>query len=102
MVDITGIDKAVLLHALVINGHPLGLGALQSRPFSVQEAQEWIDNNKAHDMGFSKPKLRFDYVCGVPIKSDLSGDTCNPDLYDRDQGEGAFLRVVESIKNKEK
>lgn len=100
-VNIKGIDKAKLLHALVTQGTPLGLGVFQSRPFSVEEAQQWIDQGKSHDCGASFRKLYFDYVCGVPVKSDLSGDEVDPSLYDRDQGEGAFERVVASLRTPE-
>jgi hypothetical protein len=99
MINIKGIDKAVLLHALVINGRTLGLGALQARPFSVEEAQKWIDENRSHDGGFaSSRQLYFDYVCGVPVKSDLSEDQVDPWGYDRDQGQGAFQRVVDKLR----
>jgi hypothetical protein len=37
------------------------------------------------------------YFQGRAIKTDLSGDTANPLLYDRDWGQGSFQRAVNSI-----
>ena len=40
----------------------------------------------------------FDYVQGRVMKVDLSGDSFNPWLYDRDNGEGAAKRIVDTLR----
>jgi hypothetical protein len=100
-ISIKGIDKAELLAALVNGAMPLGLGVLHAgaAPMTKVEAQEWIDEGRTHDtVNIPRDYLRFDYVKGRPIKSNLSGDELDPRLYDRDQGEGAAARVVASLR----
>lgn len=100
MIDITGLDKAEVLHALVSAGSPMGAGVLQAREFTLDEAREWCEQGKSHD-SFSPSAdtmLYFDYVTGVPIKCDLSGDEFDPWGYDRDHGQGAASRVVEALR----
>jgi hypothetical protein len=100
-IDIKGIDKAELLAALVNGARPQGMGFLHagSSPMTKAEAQEWIDKCRSHDThSIGAQYLSFDYVKGRPIKSDISGDTFNPRLYDRDQGDGAAARVVASLR----
>ena len=42
-------------------------------------------------------KKYIDYFCGRCIKTDISGDSVNPRLYDRDAGDGEFARIVKSL-----
>jgi len=104
MIDISGLDKAELLAALVNAAEPLGMGKLSAGKgqFTADEAKEWIANGQWHDSEYSRDIKRewlyFDYVRGRPIKCDLSGDTLDPRLYDRDQGAGAAARVVASLR----
>lgn len=89
-VDITGIDKAVLLVALYEGAAVLGLGALDrnaGRRLTVEEAKAILEKH-----------FRIDYLWGRPIKVDLSKDLVDPALYDRDAGEGAFARIVDELK----
>jgi|ERR1019366_93945 hypothetical protein len=101
MIDIKGIDKAELLAALVNGARPQGMGFLHDTgtPMTKEEAQKWIDSGRAHGSGVPATKpLRFDYVHGRPIKSDIGGDELDPRLYDRDQGQGAAEKVVASLR----
>lgn len=94
MVNIAGLDKAEVLAALVNGTVPIGLGALYARSlFSIEDAQRSID---AKDDG---EPLRFDYVNGCPIKCDISGDTFEERLYDRDAGIGAAERAITALRN---
>ena len=43
-------------------------------------------------------KDHIDYFCGRAIKTNLSQDQVDPRLYDRDAGQGAFQRAVNSVK----
>jgi len=102
MIDISGLDKAELLAALVNGAKPIGLGVLQDNgePMSIDEAQDVLAKMRSRGdrIRFYDRRLYFDYVKGRPIKCDISGDELDPRLYDRDQGEGAALRVVESLR----
>ena len=42
----------------------------------------------------------IDYFSGKAIKTNLSGDTVEPYLYDRDAGQGKFLQIVNSMRKK--
>lgn len=40
----------------------------------------------------------IDYFQGRAIKADLSGDTIDPRLYDRDAGRGSLKNIVETLR----
>lgn len=75
-IDIAGLNKADVLAALFNSFRPQGAGFL---------------NVLTSD-------LYFDYVLGRVLKVDLSGDSFDPRLYDRDNGEGAALRTINALK----
>lgn len=88
-VNITGVDKVALLHALWKNQKTAcffnSFNAVYAPSFNVEAAQEAV-------------KTYIDYFCGRAIKCDLSGDTVSPDLYDRDVSNGKFAAVVQDMK----
>lgn len=89
-VNIAGLDKAAVLAALVNaarTGLPKDFGPLV-RLYTWREADSLI---RAHG-------LRFDYVAARPIKADLSGDTFDPRLYDRDSGPGQAARAIARLR----
>jgi hypothetical protein len=90
VISIAGLDKAAVLAALHNATCALGLGALHDlgRDMTEAEAAEYI---KHHG-------LRFDYVCGRPIKVDISGDEFDPRLFDRDAWQGAAEKAVEALR----
>ena len=91
-IDITGIDKVDLLIGLYHGTHPLGMGIIHNDPgFGSDEAEAALA---------AEPSGRLDYVAGRPIKANISGDSFDPWLYDRDAGEGAAQRVVDGLKPK--
>jgi len=69
--------------------HPLGMGFLHydPKPMSVDEARELL-----------KRQTYFDYLKGRVMKVDLSGDTLETWLYDRDNGQGAAAEVINSLR----
>ena len=88
MVDIKGLDKARVLKALYDNSHLQGMGFMQaSGPVTVEHCAKLL-----------KEQTYFDYLYGRVLKVDLSGDEFDERLYDRDCGEGAAQRAVDSIK----
>jgi len=110
-VDISGLDKADVLCALVNNGRVLGLGALQDigRDITRKDAEELLDLGADHERMFPSAKksfdrdkeegrIYFDYVFGKPIKTDIGPDQIDPWGYDRDNGRGACARVIAKLR----
>ena len=88
-IDIVGLDKATILNRLWqtsktasffsnmgISPSPPSLDALQS----------------ALQSGY------VDYLCGRVIKTDFSGMTLSPYLYDRDNGAGSMGRIIANLR----
>ena len=92
MVDIKGLDKAEVLHALWRHSHPQGLSFLGLSPegFTLQKARDLIKERLKNNTG-----LYFDYVEGHVIKCNLYGDYFDEFLYDRDCGPGAAEEAAE-------
>lgn len=87
-IDISGLDKAKVLHALYHNSQCLGMGFLQAKDeFSLEDAEKAL-----------KESTYFDYLHGRVMKIRLDSDELNPALYDRDNGQGAALRAISSLK----
>lgn len=89
MVSIKGLDKAKVLKALYDNSHVQGLGFMHAAPegtVTEDRCRELLEKNTA-----------FDYLYGRVMKVDLAGDEFDERLYDRDCGEGAAQRAVDSI-----
>ena len=89
MVDIKGLDKARVLKALYDHSHVQGSGFLQAVPDGVVTVE--------HCAGLLAKYSYFDYLHGRVLKVDLSGDEFDERLYDRDCGEGAAQRAVDSV-----
>jgi len=88
--NIKNINKAKILAALYNGSKPLGLGFLHATPddMTQEEAQKILDDGNTE----------FDYLKGRVMKIDLSGDELDTDLYNRDNGQGAAERIIESIR----
>lgn len=80
MIDITNLNKAAILAALYNASRPLGLGYLHYTPedMTTEEAAALL-----------RRQTYFDYLKGRVMKIDLSGNTLDPQLYDRDNGQDA-------------
>ena len=113
IVNIKGLPKNEVLAALHAGTKALGMGALHDKgDLTPQQAQEYINRmNKAATGGndqsleFNRASLTgdpmyFDYVCGRPIKIDLSKDEIDTRLYDRDStipGEKVIAKLRERL-----
>ena len=88
-INLIGLDKAEVLAALYNASRPLGTGFLHydSKPMTKEEAAMFLEKT-----------TYFDYLKGRVMKIDLSGDELAPGLYDRDNGEGAAWRVIETLR----
>lgn len=90
VIDIKGLDKAEVLLALYNGSHCQGLGFLQALDtYTLEDAKR--DLKESID-GY------FDYLHGRVLKVDLSGDSFDSWLYDRDCGEGAAERVINELR----
>ena len=90
MVDIKGLDKERVLKALYDHSHVQGSGFLQAVPDGVVTVE--------YCAGLLAKHSYFDYLHGRVLKVDLSGDEFDERLYDRDCGEGAAQRAVDSVR----
>lgn len=90
MVDIKGLDKARVLKALYDHSHVQGSGFLQAVPDGVVTVE--------YCAGLLAKHSYFDYLHGRVLKVDLPGDEFDERLYDRDCGEGAAQRAVDSVR----
>ena len=83
--SLVGLNKAAVLAALynMVRPQGRGLDRYDPKPITVEEAQKIIDRRG----------LSFDYLEGRVMKIDLSGDTVDVWLYDRDNGDGAASRL---------
>ena len=88
MINLTGKNKAEVLAKLYNASKPLGMGFFQATPedMSTEEAQKILDTGDTY----------FDYLRGRVMKVNLIGDEFNPDLYDRDNGQGAAEAAINS------
>lgn len=93
MVDIKGLNKAEVLAALYNNSKPNGLCYLcLEHPMSTDEAEAIL-----------KQTTDFDYLNGRVLKVNLSSDDWFEEwLYDRDNGDGAAQRVIDSLRMENK
>jgi len=91
-VDITGMDKARVLCALYDATRPQGMRFLQYVPgdLSIEEAEGIIARGYEY----------FDYLKGRVLKVDISGNTFNARLYDRDNGYGAAHVAIEQLRQR--
>lgn len=98
-ISITGLSKAAVLSALFNQAKTQGLGTLHHQPahiMSEEEAQALIDVRIS-----AAGRLAFDYLEGRVLKVDLTHDTLDVYLYDRDNGgAGTAARIIERVREK--
>lgn len=90
MIDIKGLNKAEVLKVLYDHSHEQGLGFLQAVPKGTVTV--------AHCEELLKQTIYFDYLYGRILKVNLSDDEFDERLYDRDCGDGAAQRAIESLR----
>ena len=89
MINFNG-RKVKALAALYNNSKPLGKGFLHFTPEDMDEvqAQNLLNSGQTY----------IDYYKGRVIKVDFRGDSFDPALYDRDNGEGSAAEALEDTK----
>ena len=103
-IEITGIDRNVLLAALCNGTLPMGLGAMNDKAMTQITAEECA--KEFDDRPERKGVIMFDYVFGRPVKVNFvtEGDKVFLDrtrLYDRDAGEGKCQQIVSLLKREQ-
>jgi hypothetical protein len=90
-IDISKMNKCEVVAKLFNNSKPIGMGFFQDYepPMTNSEAEKVLD--QVGD-GY------IDYCRGRVMKVDVSGNTLDPRLYDRDNGQGAALRALTNHK----
>jgi hypothetical protein len=93
LIDIRSIDKVQLLEKLWSSKQPAAF-------FQTFDAYIVGANPPGFDSveAVSAVKNYIDYFCGRAIKSDISGDTAYPGGFDRREKEGAFKKIIDSLK----
>jgi hypothetical protein len=68
-------------------------------PMTIDEAREYLVVGDDHAQMFGiKREVYFDYLMGRVMKVDLAEDILDESLYDRDNGEGAAKKAIDSIR----
>ena len=106
-ISIKGLDKADVLAALFNGTQVLGMGFLQAgRGPSVMtkaDAEKVINSGQQDNMPpagalTNRRELYYDYLYGRPLKVDITEDTFEERLYDRDAGHGQARRVINTLR----
>ena len=97
-ISIKGLNKAAVLAALYNRAQAQGMGFLHytSEEMTEAEAQKIWDETLQRYKGADP---YFDYLKGRVMKVNISGETFNPFLYDRDNGECAAEKVITKLRN---
>lgn len=99
-VNIEGLSKAAVLAALYNASYPFGMGALQAKNgpeiMSEEYAQELIESGEAAP--YTGMKLVFDYVYGRRLRANLSGDSFDPNEFDKNYGQYAAYTAIEQLR----
>lgn len=89
-IDISQLDKAEVLAALYNASKQQGIGFFQQHGamnMTVDQARKELEGGND-----------FDYLHGRVMKVHLGGDSFEPRLFDRDNGEGAAARALAGLK----
>ena len=100
-INISGLDKAAVLAALWNRANPPLRGSMamlhyRPSPMSLDEASAIIEDRLSGE--YATGLIRFDYLLGKSFKLDLTEDTVDAWLYDRDHGDGAAQRAIDELR----
>lgn len=88
-INLSGLDRAAVLATLYNGSKPQGMGFLQfdPTPMTVEEARAHLKRTQS-----------FDYLKGRVMKISLDSDELETRGYDRDNGDGAAQRAIDSLR----
>ena len=89
-INIEGLDKVELLIALYNNARTQGIGRA---PLRVEESM-----TRAQASILLMGRTYFDYIDGRVLKVDLSSNTLDSWLYDRDNGKGVAEKIIAKLR----
>ena len=91
-IDITGLSRAQVLAALFNASAPQGMGVFQAK-----RGPQVMDLETAEEI--TRQYLVFDYLFGRPLKVNLSGQSFDPQLFDRDNGgNGTAQKIIDQLR----
>jgi len=90
-VDISGIDKKMLLQSLYEYAKPLGMGIYHYTPNDTLPNQE---------MESILARGHIDYLHGRAMKINISGNSVNTFSYNRNHGENAAEKIIATLRSK--
>ena len=93
-VSLKGLHKPAVFAALYNNAKTQGMGIFKFIPEEM--TPEEAENN------FGECSKSYDYVNGRVMKVDLSGDSFDPRLYDRDNGPGSASQIIRDLRNQKR
>ncbi len=102
LINIQGLDKAEVLALLYNNTKTVGMRLFDQSAHNDQSGLTMTIERAKKEI-IENPRLRFNYLYGKAIQVDLSKDSFDPTLYDRDNGPGLAKVLIASLrKNTEK
>ena len=96
VVDISGLDKAKVLIALFAKAMRYGLGCQDCFNNYTEDSPGNLSYERAQKI--LEESCYVDYLDGVRMKVDLSGDTLETSNYNYGSGRGVAEREIESLK----
>lgn len=94
-IDITGLDKGAVVAALYNRGKSQGLGVMAELAHLASNGGGGMTPDEANTL-IAKNGMYFDYLRGRVMKVSVEHDMMDVWLYDRDNGQGAALRALQS------
>ena len=91
MIDVSDFDKADVLRVLYNAAKVQGMGIYQAVPGDMT-------HEEATDLMADDHSRYFDYLHGRVMKVEIGGDAVDPRLYDHDNGDGAALRAINTLR----
>jgi hypothetical protein len=102
IISYKGIDEADLVLALHNGTQAIGFGVRQNNPnLTIEDVRADLKAKDDSGWGKTKGEYAFDYYYGRPLKVTLNTEKKEihrADLYDRDAGQGAAQRIVDSLR----
>ncbi len=97
IISIAGLDKAEVLARLFNAAAEHNPEMKEARKLMGSRSRLFLPIALAREL-IAGGDLMFDYLNTIPLKLDLSGDTFDSSIFDRDNGEGLAERVIAAMR----